>query len=453
MVVGILIACEDDKVFEPEVIVEEVDSGLEVISSSSILADRIEVINEPLEVDVFGGSPAKVGAMPMAPPTQDYDWTYLAQMPVLEDQHGTYYSASFIEFHNNFVYVTYNVQGSTHDGALEIIDVSDPENPVSVNYALFDGIDINQLAIDPTQGSDKVWLAGSSSKLGAVVVEVKVNSSGIISGTHEVIVHFESVFTPDVSANANSVRYAADQPNDDGKYLFVTCGNTVGGLIKLNANTLEYMDHEVYSAAKYVVVDRETPNYKAVTFAAGTSPVIRIHDATTLDYNGPGFPDIPVPYLPDHQNVDPQWEPYGKNAMVLASEISTENRTVFIALGQSGVRAYTVNNGNLVHETISTMLVNGNSNGVNIDADFEFIYMANGADGLAVAPVPKTGSFPRTITPIFTWDTAEEPASANFVSSGHFVPSGGPKVPEYSIIFLAKGLGGVKIIKVEEVLK
>jgi hypothetical protein len=59
--------------------------------------------------------------------------------------------------------------------------------------------------------------------------------------------------------------------------------------------------------------------------------------------------------------------------------------------------------------------------------------MANGADGLAIALIPK--NIESEITPVYTWDMTETPASANFV------------VSEDDYVFLAKGLGGVKVLR------
>jgi len=219
----------------------------------------------------------------------------------------------------------------------------------------------------------------------------------------------------------------------------ITCGNTIGGLVKLDATTLEYMDHLPFSSAKYVVTDRyPNPVVDLVTFSSGTDAKVRVHDIEDLSVER----TISLGSI-SHQNVaQPE---FGKNTMVLASAISTENRTVYIALGSSGVKAYKVNTGNLEHSSVSSMLSSGNSNGVSVDVDFEFVYMANGADGLAVAPIPQAND---DIVPIFTWDLPEAPASANYVASAHFKPEGDN--PEYSLIFVAKGLGGVKILKVED---
>jgi len=437
---AVLMACHDDDISGPNVKIETSDEGVTVVTNSSALANRIEVVNEPLDVDDFSGSSARAMSAPKKPAPPGYEWTFLAQMPALNGL-----SATFIEYTQrealidgvrDYIYVSYNSQGSSFGGAFEVIDVTDPDAPFVVSQVLFDDVDINQFTIDPR--SNKVWLAGSRNVDGAVIIELEA-IDGVLSSPPYTFVSLKNVFDDGISASANSIRFAWDNPSINEEYILITCGNTIGGLVKLDATTLEYIEHLPFPSAKYVVTDRyPNPVVDLVTFSSGTDAKVRVHDIEDLSVER----TISLGSI-SHQNV--VQSEYGKNTMVLASAIATENRTVYIALGSSGVKAYKVNTGDLEHSSVSSMLSSGNSNGVSVDEDFEFIYMANGADGLAVAPIPKNND---DIVPIFTWDLPEAPASANYVASAHFET--GKNDPDYSLIFVAKGLGGVKILKVEE---
>ena len=72
----------------------------------------------------------------------------------------------------------------------------------------------------------------------------------------------------------------------------------------------------------------------------------------------------------------------------------------------------------------------GNTNGVSTDNDY--VYAANGSDGISISPHPEGGD---NIEPIFYWDMAEDDASANFI------------IADGEWVFVAKGGGGFKILR------
>jgi len=417
---AVLMACHDDEISGPSVKIETINSGVEVVTNSSVLANRIELVNEPMNIVMSSSAPAKAPTDGQTV-VNGHEWTYLAEVLPLQN-----YSVSYIVSIDNYVYVTYHIQGDVHGGILEVLDVSDPENPLSKSYISFNNIDINHLTVDPE--SNKVWLAGSSFVNGAVVIEIEVVNGIIYNSYTEVILN--DIFQAGIPASANSTCYVGDNKKDDGKFLYVTCGNTIGGLVKLNAETLAYVDHMEFSSAKSVVIDRKDKVYKVVTFAAANTSQIRVHDRATLDVTK----SITLSFSLSHQNVVSSFS--GKNAMAMYKD-----HMVYVPLGSYGVKAYDVDAESLEHESVTSMIVHGNSNGVDIQDHDKYVFMANGADGLAVAHVPDNSGDP--IIPVFTWDTEEMPASANFVASYY---DGGGKI----LVFLAKGLGGIKIIRVKE---
>ncbi len=97
----------------------------------------------------------------------------------------------------------------------------------------------------------------------------------------------------------------------------------------------------------------------------------------------------------------------------------------------NGMKAVNIFTGNLIYESPSGMITDGNTNAVS--ADSKYIYMANGAQGLYIAKAPLSGT---VVDIIGIWDDPAYPGSANHVFS------------DDNHIFLAKGKeGGLKIIR------
>ena len=104
---------------------------------------------------------------------------------------------------------------------------------------------------------------------------------------------------------------------------------------------------------------------------------------------------------------------------------------VYVTKGMSGLSRININTGQETWTSPKEMITTGNTNG--ITSDGEFIYVANGADGLTVFTQPLPGESPERV---FQWDLDDaQTASANMVQThGEWV-------------FVAKGQGGVKILK------
>lgn len=103
----------------------------------------------------------------------------------------------------------------------------------------------------------------------------------------------------------------------------------------------------------------------------------------------------------------------------------------YVSKGMYGMEAYNVVSGQMVFKSPLNMLTLGNTNAVS--ADNNYVYMANGADGVAFAEYPPSGNI---LNIVGVWDDPAYPGSANYVTS------------DGTYLFVAKGQeGGLKIIK------
>lgn len=406
-----VVSCSDDSKFEPKITTSTSGVSMSVITSESELSNRIIQVNTAIDLTDLQKVRQSSFSPYKASKKDTYYWELVVEMPVLK-YNGENLSATQIEIFEDIAYVSYNSQGSKYIGAVEIIDLSNVASPKVISLATFDDIDINSLTIDKTSSvaNRKIWLAGSRNKDGAIIIEI-TSSNGIINESTK-IASFSKVFEEGISASANSICKV-------GEYLYITAGQSVGGLIKVNLADLSYSSHVAFTNAKYVIsTGDKTTKDKIICLSTGENSKLRIHPLNSFE--------SPVIYdlgQIKHANVE---DPYsGKSTMFLAKD----NKTVYIGMASAGLKAYNIENGQVKYSSIASMLTNGNTNSVSIDDDF--VYMANGADGLAIALIPDNTE----ILPIFTWDLIEGSASANFVVSNN----------EY--IFVAKGLGGVKILR------
>jgi hypothetical protein len=126
-----------------------------------------------------------------------------------------------------------------------------------------------------------------------------------------------------------------------------------------------------------------------------------------------------------HQNVVGTYR--GKSVLHFADKFDD---VVFVASGMNGLRGIDLTNQKQRFFTPNSMLQSGNTNGISSDEDY--LYMANGADGLAVTLMPEVDGL---LEPIFSWDLNEKEASANFVTT------------DGEWVFVAKGGKGLKILR------
>ncbi|CAL2107483.1 DUF4114 domain-containing protein [Tenacibaculum sp. 190524A02b] len=341
-------------------------------------------------------------------------WEYVAEVAPLQLS-GETLSATHITLANNKAYVSYHKQGDTHLGAIEIIDLNNANFPQIITQANFPNADVNAVTSGTvTNASDfRVWAALSHEKNGAVLYEFDTDND-VFNNKYRRVNLTNQLDAEGVSASANGIAVTND-------YLYVTSGKTHGGTVQLNKSTLEAMNAESYSNAKYVAVNGSNTGDKVVSLVTGTEARLRVDnvgkDLATTSY------DIGEIW---HQNVAEAHR--GKSTMEFSS---IDDSKLYVAKGKDGIALVDIDNGSITNVSKGLMLVAGNTNGVSSDTDY--VYAANGSDGISISPHPTSNS--ENILPIFHWDMAEEGASANYIkANGEWV-------------FVAKGGGGFKILR------
>ncbi len=344
----------------------------------------------------------------------DMFWLHVADVETYTLQ-GETLSATHIDFHDNKAYVSYHKRGATHMGAVEIIDLSDPTAPSIIFNGHTTEADINAITVgDDSNGQDvNVWLAMSDHNKGGVLAELRMAGGTTYDGFS--IVNLSKHIESGITSSANAVSHSGD-------YLYVMSGKSHGGAFCLNTEDLNVLGSVEFQNGKSIDVNGHNGSAsKVVSLQAGDQSSIRVEDIGSFHFSD----EFEIGTIL-HQNVDATSS--GKSALHFVDNNPDE---VYVTMGMEGLKRFNIYTGEETWQSPSDMISSGNTNGVTSDG--EFIYVANGADGLTVFTQPEIGEDPERV---FQWDLDDaQTASANMVATyGEWV-------------FVAKGQGGVKILK------
>ncbi|RNC85421.1 MAG: DUF4114 domain-containing protein [Balneola sp.] len=388
--------------------------------NKEVLNTRVNYINKPLQVNssgqatIFDPESKLKGALSLEDSEElEHTWYFVAEVesPIFQ---GHKLSATHVQVVDDKAYVSYNKQGDIHLGGLEVFDLSNRAYPELVSQALFDKSDVNAITVDyeGDEFSRRIWLALSHKNKGAVVRQIQLKDGLISEDIKNVSL---SRFTDSgISASANGIVRS-------GNELYVTAGKTHGGTYSFDVNNLSFNHSEQYSDAKYVATNGSVPYASSVvTLVTGDDAELKIKQVGSSEESK----SVNIGTA-THQNVERSYR--GKSTLHFAQRYP---EVVFVTMGYDGLKGFDIYTDEELYSTPSNILTKGNTNGVTSDDDY--IYIANGADGISVLDMPES---PGEMNPIFHWDLNEAPASANYMTT------------DGEWIFVAKGGEGLKILR------
>ena len=402
-VFGIFLVCFSCDKTEILTLSEEKNEGLPHLIQNPSSNNHVRLINS--NVSLRNASQSNIIV------EDGYDWEHIASVEALIYE-NTLLSATSIVLSNDFALVSYHKRGNIHKGAVEIIDIKNPNKPLSLGFIPFPNTDINALAVDPFE-QNVLWVAGSSSKIGAALYKINHDGSFNISTFQRI--NLSKGLGGGISASANGIYLSQD-------YIFVSSGKTVGGVAKLDRSSLEIIHTDEFSGAKGITGNSVNgiEYYASLMVSAQNEVAIKRVDNDDFVLN------IQV-NSSSHQSVDLPHD--GKYDLQFSPLNPAE---LYVSSAQNGAYSVNITTGETVKTTDHKMLPKGNTNAVHVDN--EFIYMANGEDGLSIALL-NTAEATGLVEPIYHWDLPEKPASVNFVTA------------KDSFVYVAKGLGGFHILK------
>ena len=388
LIMGVLNSCTEP----PE------DGRIILENNQSTLLNRVTYLNQIIEIDTTlqAGGLAKPAIDPVSlvliaevdPPTID----------------GQVLQATDIYIKSNKAYVSYNMIGEPYLGAVDIFDIEDEEDPELKSSMLFTDSDVNGL----TFKDNHLYLAMATNRdefdSPAVVEKVRVRNDELTDETE----------TFDVPS------WAATDVEVTGNHLFVTSGADSGHVTVIKLSNDEVVFSYPVEDARGVDTDGD-----GVAVVAGTPARM-----VTFDY--------------DSGEMLNDYDLEGASIDFSKSTIEIHRKKAVLALGDGGTQIICLESG-LPIETIAPPVVAGLDPSVTVtnaaSTDSKTLYMSNGEAGVYIAYTKdKFDSKDCDVDDLqligqFRLDDLE---SVNAV-----------KV-EKDYLFIAGGLGGLKILEVIE---
>ncbi|MFC1651519.1 hypothetical protein ACFL2X_08105 [Candidatus Latescibacterota bacterium] len=318
---------------------------------------------------------------------------------------GITLQATDIYIKGNKAYVSYNVAGETFLGGVDIFDITDEYHPKLISSALFTDTDVNGISVD---GSD-LFLASANETFGFgnYALLERIDLDGGLLSSKSTIVDIPS--------------WAATDVDITSQHVYVTSGADNGYISILDKNTLAKIDSISVDDARGVNVDKNLDNAVVV---AGTP-------ARLLVFQGSVSPTV--------YNLEGATIPYSKSTVELHGD------NALLALGDGGTQIVNVSNGNVI-KNIPQPEVEGLTSGETVTnaatVSDNILFMASGLAGIYIASISSKNKFKlddvddgKEIIVLGQFQFGDN-ESANHVTF------------ENKTLFVASGLGGLKILKI-----
>ncbi len=384
-----------------------VASSYEIVLKNMLISNNLNALNQRISLEhntpvyVFGdtGTGTAKSVKGTTGSSVTIQLIALMEPPVYN---GEVLQASHVRVVDHYAYVTYNTQGPRYLGGVDIVDISAPDNPGLIAGVLF----INQ---ETNKGKDVSSVDAQSTPA------AKSNTVVWITGSDE------------ASDSAFAERYELNSMNQ------FESGQSLNYFLKGYVGTdVRFFNDKVYvtsgSGGGLTVLDNQM---KLVSF-------LDLENARSVDVTKDY--EIALGGNPGHLYNPGLWDKEigGATDPGAKSIIRLHNKYALVALGEAGLKCYDVSTStpSLVSSLPAPAVPEGSAawdyvtNGVSVSPN-GWVYIANGAGGLDVARLDDNGQL--------TWM-----GNLNLRASVNFVEANG------SYVFVARGVLGLKILKVTE---
>ena len=388
----------------------DITNGRITVTNGTIALDsRVQYFNDlNIPVDTAGlkkgQSPARVAAFSLRLRAQ-------VSPPV---SGGTTLQATHVAMDGNYAYVSYNVQGNTYLGGVDVFDISDKRRPRLISQAIFRTTDVSALYYSNITGPDKLYLAEATSDTGFYYAGIPVTAV-----LEEITLSNRRLTLTSRRVGVKS--FAATDVKVTGGKVFVTSGS-VGGLTILSQTTLQEVSPNGFNGFDDA---RAVDIYGASSIVAmqGTPARLRKYDVVTNAFQ----------------------TSYTVGGAMIAESKSTItvlfNRCL-VAAGDGGTKVVDLQTGT-VTDALPRAIVTGIDSSLTVtnavSVNNKLVFLANGEAGVYVVQsavdleTTAAGATNLTLLGKMQFGSAQ---SANFVASKN------------SLLFIATGLGGLKIVEI-----
>ncbi len=357
---------------------------IQLENDEATLSAQITYVNKTIPVEF---STRKTGASYLSQ-TVPFQLKLRAEVsPPIVD--GQFLHASHVTFDDSHAYVSYSTAQNQYRGAVEIVDVVNPEHPILLSQALFLDTDITIA----TAFAGKLFLGEATASDRNPVFDTPACLEILDLQANRLTDNSQRFDLP--SFNANDVACFDNS-------VFVTSGTTNGALSVFKQHALSLEKQIPLEGAK--AIDK-TDSYVLVLEGTGTN--LHLFDRSTLTF-------IKTISL----GCD--------NFLQEKAEMAVDGDNVYLSAFRCGVLVVDLKN-----ETVATAIpapTGGQTNGVSVANGR--LFMANGSDGLMIGKI--------TLAGIVSLGKATFEGSTNFVAS------------KDNLVFVANGVGGLKILEIVE---
>jgi len=343
-----IVSCSDETtIFEnPEdSLIKETD---QLKLDNSISFDRTGVLdiyedpdNTAKRVNATGKAEEQAG---------DYPLTLVAQIAPPTFENGENLAATHVALDGDYGYVSYNTVGEDYVGAVDVIDISDPNNPRVTSRMYFTNNDLNAIAYN----NGYLYVAGGvdseqsvTATSNAMVAKIEVNG-GVLNTSNVTYAYQEGFIATDISVMDNK--------------LIVTSGQD-GFVVVYNKSDMSVLNEAAFADLRSV---------------ANNGTEIAVLDAVQG-----------ISFLDQNLTITRSFSIDSDFGVDAKRTLDFSNNTIVVAEGSRGAGVYNATSGSFIeYLPILTNPENAEpgdivTNGVAVNDDV--LLMANGAGGLSLS--------------------------------------------------------------------
>jgi len=374
------------------------DESFDVQNDEQALADRVTYTDQEIVVD-----DSTTQDKPHTKPANIATLTLVAEIapPPLE---GVNLQANEVIIKGNKAYIGYNVQGETFAGAIDVIDISQAKKPKLISSAVFNDTDVNGLAMHDKE----LYLAAATSN--ASYTSPAIFQRILLSGGK-----LSNDYLP-----VDLPSFAGTDVNVSAKYVYVTSGAQAGYVTVLNSSDYSLHNSVAVDDARGVAVDNQD-----VAIVAGTNARLFLFD------NNAGV-------------LSQEYSLAGATIAYSKSTVEIIRSKAILGLGDGGTQVVCLADGKVLAQIKQPVLDGLDSQATVTNAVTAYkrsLFMANGETGVYMAVADSNFS-----------DKDCEENTLQVVGKLQLGASTSVNHITYrnDMLFVASGLGGLKIIKVDD---
>jgi hypothetical protein len=368
-------------------------------NNQSELNERVELKNEVLTVQpLYDYSTQSSKEVPEVDPTKNYVFRLKAEVaaPVYN---GDTLQATHVKIYDKYAFVTYNTKGDKYLGGIDIFDVSDISNPTIVRQFIFNDEDISSV----DYYNNKLYIVG------ALDVDADTLYNYIERPAVLEILSLNSGYDASIDTLLNLSSYVGTDVCVTSDYIYALSGTD--GYLKI-------FDHSLNNVFSKSITDARS---------------VKVNSSNIFVLQGDPAQIIKICRSSNTETAN--WSVYNDALQSGAkSGLAVNDSYVFGALNLGGLKMYTTDGTlkqSLAKPTTPEGELDANFVTNNVSLNEDLVLIANGEAGLYLGGLVESMN-----DSLFVLGKIQFDGSVNFVES------------KDSVIFVATGKGGLKILSV-----